>query len=251
MTGTQTDDKPARSLKPRDAATLIMVDRSGPPRILMGRRRATQIFLPNKFVFPGGRVDRIDRSIPAASELGEADQDKLLIDMKGSAAALPMRARGMAMAALRETYEETGVLIGQPHDQAAGGEGEAFEKLAATADAGQWRGFFAERVVPALAPMRFLARAITPPGRTRRYDTRFFVADAQEIVKRVPPPDDELSDVDWYAIDEVRRLDLPNITRAIVEDLNEFLDADAARQQAWPVPFYYFKAGSFERVLLG
>ncbi|KUO61248.1 MAG: hypothetical protein APF80_15565 [Alphaproteobacteria bacterium BRH_c36] len=231
----------AKNSKPRDAATLIVIDRNETPRILMGRRRPSQIFLPDKFVFPGGRADRADRFVPAADELGDRCQAKLLIDMKGGASTL--RARGLALAALRETYEEAGLLIGQP---GAPPNAEA----GVTGDPGTWTRFFAEDVMPALTPLTFLARAITPPGRTRRYDTRFFLVDAGHIAKTVPPPDDELRDLGWFTIEELRSLDVPNITRAVVEDLNEYLAAEAAGQGDWAVPFYYFRGGVFERVLL-
>lgn len=232
-----------RNLKPRDAATLIVIDRSGPARILMGRRRPSQIFLPDKFVFPGGRADRIDQAIPAAGELPESCLAKLLMDMKGGAAS-PQRARGLALAALRETYEEAGLLIGEPGHPAPGRGLKAGSKDSA------WAGFFGEKVVPGLAPLRFLARAITPPGRPRRYDTRFFVVDAAHVAKTVEPPDDELRELGWFTVDELRRLDVPNITRAVIEDVNEYLEAQARGTSDWPVPFYFLKAGVFERALL-
>lgn len=231
-------------MRPQDAATLIIIDRSGPPRILMGRRRPQQIFLPNKFVFPGGRADKVDRGIPAADELEETEQKKLLIDMKGSANIA--RARGLALAAVRETYEEAGLLIGQkagqPVPSAPGGN---------SGDIGGWAGYFSEEVVPRLSPLTFLARAITPPGRPRRYDTRFFLVDASHIAKEVTPPDDELRELGWFTIDELRQLDVPNITRAVVEDLSEYLTAETKGADEWAVPYYFFKSGAFERVLVG
>ncbi len=237
----------ARTQRPRDAATLIIVDQSGPPRILMGRRRPQQIFLPNKFVFPGGRADKVDRSVPAADELHDNELAKLLLDMKGSPSAA--RARGLALAALRETYEEAGLLIGRETGEAVQG---AQDRSPSSNDLGTWEGFFGEAISPSLAPLTFLARAITPPGRPRRYDTRFFIVNATHIAKTVQPPDDELRDLDWFTIDEARRLDLPNITRAIVEDLNEFMKLGSVGSSTpdWGVPFYFFKSGSFERVLL-
>ncbi len=237
-----------RHLKPRDAATLVIVDRTGPPRVLLGRRRPTQIFLPDKFVFPGGRADRSDRQVPSAGDLPCEETRKLLLDMKGGAAN-EARARGLAMAAVRESYEEAGILIGRERSSADTAPG-----LSAKADVSplpeDWSGFFEQQVEPDLSPLRFLARAITPPGRPRRYDTRFFFVDARAIARTIEPPDDELRDLDWFTIEELRRLDLPNITRAVVEDLNEFLDADPNIQADWPVPFYFFKAGAFERQLL-
>ncbi len=252
----------ATSAKPKDAATLVVLDRSsGELRILMGRRRPEQVFLPNKYVFPGGGVDRIDRTVPSANELRPDEQQLLLLDMKGHASRA--RARALALAAIRETYEEAGVLIGAQ-------DGD----LAPTSDHDVWASFFSHGVVPSLTGLTFFARAITPPGRPRRYDTRFFFVDAGEIAKSVAPLDDELLDIDWFNLREVRSLDLPNITRAVVEDLADRLgesdpcgsddpstwlaqrpvsDGSGASKGGWgpaAVPFYYFKGGSFERVLL-
>lgn len=231
-------------MRPQDAATLIIVDTTDLPRILMGRRHSRQVFLPNKYVFPGGRADKIDRAVPSHDDLGEREHEKLLLDMKGSASRA--RARGLAMAAVRETYEETGVLVGANDTQSA----QAATEVQDAASLGGWHGFLSQSVVPRLSPLTFLARAITPPGRPRRYDTRFFVTDACHINKRVDPPDDELGDVGWFTVDELRQLDLPNITRAVVEDLNEYMAFQQGGGTDWAVPFYYFKAGSFERVLL-
>ena len=64
------DDAPPKPQRPRDAATLVIVDTtSGEPRLLMGKRRATQVFMPNKVVFPGGRVDDDDRAVESADEI--------------------------------------------------------------------------------------------------------------------------------------------------------------------------------------
>ena len=115
------DDKPAGigtnagqrvPLRPRDAATLVIVDTArNEPRVLMGRRRADQVFLPGKYVFPGGRVDRGDGAVEAAHELKDGEIAKLLMDMKGRASVT--RARALALAAVRETYEEAGIRVGR------------------------------------------------------------------------------------------------------------------------------------------
>lgn len=74
--------KAAKALRPRDAASLLLVDRSGSePRILMGRRHASLVFMPGKFVFPGGRADPVDGAIAAAAELNNNDVAKLLAGM--------------------------------------------------------------------------------------------------------------------------------------------------------------------------
>ncbi|SDO65521.1 8-oxo-dGTP pyrophosphatase MutT, NUDIX family [Filomicrobium insigne] len=242
MTNPSINSPAPSSMRPRDAATLIVVDHTASqPRILMGRRHPNQIFLPDKYVFPGGRSEIADRAIPSASELHEREIAKLLYDMKGNPS--PHRARALAMAALRETYEETGLLIGTNETST---EDIA---LPSTADP-IWQAFFAEGVQPSLSALTFLARAITPPGRPRRYDTRFFWVDAARIAKQSSPKDDELRDLGWFTFDELRQLDIPNITRAVVEDLAEHLSENNDARANWAVPYYYFKSGTFERILV-
>lgn len=229
---------PRRALRPKDAATLIIVDRSGAePRVLMGRRRADLVFMPNMYVFPGGRVDPADRTAPAAGELDPDVEARLLIAMKGRVSA--RRARGLAMAAIREAFEETGVVIGA----AAGTPPPA-------APSEPWREFLGEGYLPVPGAVRLVARAITPPGRPRRYDTRFFLAGADAISTRRDRLDGELSGIDWFTFDEMRALDLPRITRLVVEDIAEHLAAGPDAACLRPFPFYFFRGGSHQRLLL-
>src|SRR4051812_18653338 len=97
--------------RPKDAATLILIDRSGSkPKVLVGRRHDKVVFMPGKFVFPGGRVDKSDNRIPVAAPISQALQTNL---MKGSPRTAPSRARALAVAAIREAYEETGLCLGR------------------------------------------------------------------------------------------------------------------------------------------
>jgi 8-oxo-dGTP pyrophosphatase MutT (NUDIX family) len=228
---------PDRRQRPRDAATLILVDQStGEPRILMGRRRADQVFLPGKFVFPGGRVDRADGRAPSADELRASEAAKLMLDLRAEASL--SRPRALALAAVRETFEETGLLVGT--------------RLASRRlpQEGPWRDFLGHGVVPRLSSLTFLARAITPPGRPRRYDTRFFLAEASGIAHRVAMTDGELESLEWFTIEEMRGLELPTITRVVVEDLADRLKLGIPGSADVPVPFYFQRHGLHERVLL-
>jgi 8-oxo-dGTP pyrophosphatase MutT (NUDIX family) len=228
-----------RALRPRDAATLVIIDRvAGRPQILMGRRRPDLVFMPDKYVFPGGRVDRGDRHVESADELAPLETAKLLCEMKGRAHA--HRARGLALAALREAYEEAGILIGAP----------AGERQRPPPRSPAWSAFFACGLRPKLGGLRLVARAITPPGRVRRYDTRFFSIPAADITHRTAPLDAELSTLDWVTIEEARRLDLPSITRAVIEDLADLLRSGPDFAPERPVPFYFFRHGRFHRQLL-
>ena len=106
----QNSNKPRRAVRPKDAATLIIVRRDrAVPEILMGRRSDGHDFLPNKFVFPGGRVDRGDNMVKPHSGLRLEVESRLL---KGCSST---KARALGMAAVRETFEETGLILSLIH----------------------------------------------------------------------------------------------------------------------------------------
>jgi 8-oxo-dGTP pyrophosphatase MutT (NUDIX family) len=238
MADARTDATPRKLLRPRDAATLIIVDTaSGEPRVLLGRRRADLAFMPGRYVFPGGRVDPADRQVAVEHDLAPGNIENLMVAMKGNRS--PARARALALAAVRETFEEAGILIGVPTGPASPPKAEA------------WQRFFAHGFRPALTQLTFFARAVTPPGRPRRYDTRFFCVAAEAIAHRVAAADGELSDLEWHAIEQARGLDLPNITRVVLEDLGERIAAGALQKSDVPVPFYHRRNGNFHRDLIG
>ncbi|MBX3447403.1 MAG: NUDIX hydrolase [Parvibaculaceae bacterium] len=229
-----------KAVRPRDASTLIIVRRdSATPQVLMGQRHANHKFMPNKFVFPGGRVDRADSRIRPAQDLREPVARRLMVRMSGKPSEL--RARALAMAAIRETFEETGLVIGK--------------KMTApqTSKHPDWADYFAQGVAPALGHLDFVARAITPPYRTRRFDTRFFIADA-EAIQGDPMKvtgSGELQGLHWLTIDDARGLDLPNITRVVLDELDERLSLAKAAQARRAVPFVYFRNGNAIRDAIG
>lgn len=228
--------KDQKALKPRDAATLVILDRSGvSPRVLMGKRRDDLVFMAGKYVFPGGRVDPTDRQVPLAADLRPQEASKLLVQMRGKPT--KVRARSLALAAIREAFEEAGLLIGSK------GQGKGHVPP-------NWQNFIARDVVPSLERLTFFARAITPPGRPRRFDTRFFTIDAKAIADRIGHNDGELSALDWLTLDEARALDIPRITRLVLEDLGEQLADGTLDSGTNPVPFYYQRNGSFKRELI-
>jgi 8-oxo-dGTP pyrophosphatase MutT (NUDIX family) len=210
--------------RPRDAATLIIVEGAGrDARVLMGKRHAGHRFMPGKYVFPGGGVEPEDRRMSAAGALDPHVEAKLNARVHRPS---PSFARAIALAAIRETFEETGLAIGVsdygPPDKAP---------------PGVWARFAATGVYPALDDIDFLARAITPPGRPKRFDARFLVIDARYIAGRVEGvvhAEAELVDLVWTPLDKARELDLPNITRLALDDLAAALDGGLDRRRTRP-----------------
>lgn len=233
-----TDAQPGHPNRPpKDAATLILLDRSGPqPKVLMGKRRHDLVFMPGKFVFPGGRIEAQDRNMQAATELHADTQKKLLERVAEPSAEL---ARGFALAAVREMAEETGLLLGMKHDDAPKAPGE------------DWNVFTEARIHPDLAQMHFIARAVTPPRRPKRFDTRFFTADATLIAHKIEgivSEASELVELVWIPIEDAKQLDIPAITGVILEELAARVAAGMAH--SLPVPFYYMVDQKFQRELL-
>lgn len=223
------------NVRPRDAATLILIDSSaGPPRVLLGRRHAAHKFMPGKFVFPGGRIEPSDRRMSIAGPLEASVEEKLVARTRRPS---PAFARALALAALRETFEETGLAIGVTRHGPPPGAPE-----------GAWARFAATGVLPALDGLDFIARAITPPGRPKRFDTRFFVADAALIRHRaegIIHSGAELVELVWTPIDEAAELDMPLITRVVLAELAAAARAGMSRLRARP--FYHQGRGRWLR----
>lgn len=228
-------------IRPKDAATLLILDRDdkGTVRLLMGRRHMRHTFMPGKFVFPGGRVDPGDSRIANVLPYHPDVESRLFKDLKNAKSAA--RVRALALAAIRETYEEAGLFIGRKTKAAPLRLGAGFEA-------------FAERhVQPDLGGLRMIARAITPPQRPRRFDTRFLAVWADAIADRLPEghgPSGELEDCAWLTFEEARAKELPMITTKILGDLEERLAADPELTPAPPVPYYFFRKGGFVKETL-
>jgi 8-oxo-dGTP pyrophosphatase MutT (NUDIX family) len=215
------EGKPARKklLIPRDAATLILVKRDGPvPAVLMGHRSARHVFMPNTFVFPGGRVDPEDRRIPVAAELRPEVAGRLKLN------ATPSRSRSLALAAIRECYEETGLMLGRPIAPGL------ISDLALLPES--WRGFFGAGLAPALDSVDFVFRAITPPGDVRRFHARFFLAEAAQAHGEIGGSG-ELLDLQWLPIPEALATpNTPGVTKHVLREVQRLLDAGSG----WPLP---------------
>ncbi|WOH78729.1 NUDIX domain-containing protein [Bradyrhizobium sp. BEA-2-5] len=224
--------------RPRDAATLILVDRSGAvPKVLVGKRHDKVVFMPGKFVFPGGRVDKADYRVPVAAPITPELEANLL---KGSPKITPGRARALANAAIREACEETGLCLGR--------KVEKRHKLD-----GPWAPFADADLLPDPSGLFLIARAITPPGRVKRFDTRFFTADASAITHRVEGvihADAELVELVWVELGSKPLADLHPMTRNVLNELDARLATGPLHHEA-PVPFFHFYGGRMQKDVLG
>jgi 8-oxo-dGTP pyrophosphatase MutT (NUDIX family) len=220
-------------IKPRDAASIILIDRSGAsPRILVGKRGKAHAFMPNAYVFPGGRRDPDDSRIRPARPLREDVAEKLL-ERTGSGMNRT-RAQALAVTAVRETMEEAGLRIAS--------EGVVSRHP-------DWAEFARDGLAPDLSSLRYVARAITPPRQSRRFDTRFFACFFDEISAE---PDEirdshELHDLTFLRFDDIDGFKLPTITRTVLSDIRLELERDSSLPFGRPVPFYFVKRGIFVR----
>lgn len=216
------DDQPAP--KPevpiRNAATVLVVRRRvAGPEILMGLRGESAVFMPSKYVFPGGAVDTTDADVPLARPLSAHSRSRL------DESAAPGMANALAACAIRELFEETGLILGAPSPWP--GDVPA-----------DWRAFADAGYRPDAESLSFVFRAITPVGRPRRFDARFFLTDADCIAG--DPEDfsrasDELSHLHWVPIVEARRLNLPFITEVVLAEVAQRLASGTTPES---VPFF-------------
>ena len=211
----------ARAVRPKNAATVMIIRRDAKkPRVLMGKRHGGHSFMPDRWVFPGGRIDRADYRAPFATDLRPDVAATLDAHLPAG------RGRALAMAAIRETWEEAGLLLAKaaPPRPAAG----------------PWREFVAQGALADLEALDVIARAITPPSVGKRFDTWFLLADAERLTSLERQPDcGELEEIAWVDFDEAQGLPLPAVTRMMIKEAVLRVD-DPSR----PKPFFRFKAGA-------
>ncbi|MDF1854842.1 NUDIX hydrolase [Pseudooceanicola sp.] len=190
----------------RNAATIIVLrDRATEPKVLMGQRGAKAVFMPSMFVFPGGAVDADDGDAPLAAPVPSPCVERLCENCEGD------MSHALAAAAIRELWEETGQILGRPGDWPG-------------APHADWADFAATGHLPDASHLQFVFRAITPPGRPRRFDARFFLTDAEKL--QSDPDDfsrasDELSLLQWIPLAKAREFDLPFITEVVLAEVEQ------------------------------
>ena len=207
--------------RPRDAATLLIVRKSRKgAEVLLGQRSAKHVFFPNHYVFPGGGVDRADGFARAATPLRDHVASGL------EQAANPHRARAIALAAIRETFEETGLIIG-----------ETAPNLVKRAPRNEWSAFYETGMAPSLDGLAFVLRAVTPPGRPRRFDARFLAVDAERVTGDMSEGTGELLKLHWFTIEEAAKLKIRDITVRAIREVESRLALGRLDHPDHPIPW--------------
>lgn len=224
-------------IKPKLASTLIILRGSkGKQEVLMGKRNKALKFMPGALVFPGGRVDRTDHFINAATPLKKTIEEKLQTNVSSKSANV---AKALGVAAIRELWEETGLIIGKKS-----------QELSKHAD---WSAFTNLGMGPALASLKILGRAVTPPGNVRRFDTWFFITNAEEI-NHTPVggfnPSGELEELQWITPEAAIGAQTREITRVLLMELINRLRIDEALSANVLVPSYRYVGKRFVREVI-
>jgi len=184
---------------PRDAASLVLLrDGDGSPEVLMGRRPLTARFMPGVYVFPGGAVEEGDFLLRSSLPLRQPVATRL------SRKAEPKLASALAWTAVRETWEETGLMLGGP------GVAEGLPDCEAL------NAFAAHGLTPNLGGLDYLMRAVTPRYVPIRFNTRFFIADGAALAGSINQLT-ELEDIGWRRIDTALGLKIVNVTELVLE----------------------------------
>jgi len=219
------NDEVQKAVRPRDAASVVLLRGSGDTaEVLMGRRRKRASFLPNIYVFPGGRVDYGDRHAPAGIAPG-GETTRLLRQHTPATSVL-----SLTLAGLRETHEETGYLIAR--DAGA-------DELAAAPDTPYWNALREAGAAPDLGRMDYIARALTPTNSHKRFNTRFFLVDANDTRGELIT-EGELEDLHWVALDAAHRLPIVDVTEFVLNQARQrWSDRDRGAKQK-TVPFLHY-----------
>jgi 8-oxo-dGTP pyrophosphatase MutT (NUDIX family) len=196
----------------------------------MGKRHRAHKFLPQRYVFPGGRVDPEDARVRSGSEMTEAVSEQL------SRTTRKGRARSIAIAAIRETFEETGLVIGDadplPHRPPPKG----------------WEKFFEKGYAPALGRLFYVARAITPVFRPMRFDARFFMVEAGGAVGELKGSG-ELEYLEWIPIRETLNFEIPAVTQNVLKYAEELMKDPPEQVGGRKIPFFKHYRGGHHLIM--
>ena len=210
----------------RDAATVILLrEKKDSTYVLMGQRGNKAVFMPSKYVFPGGAVDEDDTNVELFKSI-----DKKGVDLLHKYSEKKI-ARELCVAAIRELWEEAGLRLCVKVD--------TVKKISSG-----WEDFCKDCYSPDASNLEYVFRAITPPGRPRRFDARFFICRAENVYGNLDDfssASTELSHLHWIDINEVKSLNLPFITEVVLNEVKEIIKEGPNKKG---IPFFKHGASS-------
>ena len=210
----------------RDASTVILIRKKDNNNyVLMGQRGKNAVFMPSKYVFPGGAVDPQDSDIKLAGHLSEEVSTLLQSNSKNNIS------NALSVAAIRELWEEAGIRLCKKVSK--------IEKVPEG-----WEDFCQETYLPDASKLEFVFRAVTPPGRPRRFDARFFLCNAESVFGSLDDfsaASTELNHLQWIDINEVNSLNLPFITEVVLNEVREIIKSGKNKKG---IPFFKHGASS-------
>lgn len=196
---------PEKPVTPRHASSLVIYEKKGGKiHVLMGKRAKGHRFLPDVYVFPGGRVDREDAFLKPSAPL--------LPPVREALSRPSDMADAVAAAAVRETHEETGLILGDVKENA---------------------------LVPDFSNLDYVARAITPSISPIRFNTRFLMVEAKHVTGTLAGSG-ELIDLKWISVDDAYKMPLVDVTEFVLEELEKKLSTKPAPSSNIPL-FTYFR----------
>ena len=210
----------------RDASTVILIRKKDNNNyVLMGQRGKNAVFMPSKYVFPGGAVDPQDSDIKLAGQLEKNVSTLLQSNSKNDIS------KALSVAAIRELWEEAGLRLCKK-----------VSKIENTPEG--WDEFCTGKYLPDASNLQFVFRAIPPPGRPRRFDARFFLCKAETVhgnLDDFSAASTELNHLQWIDIEEVNSLNLPFITEVVINEVREIIKYGRNKKG---VPFFKHGASS-------
>ncbi|MEC9247894.1 MAG: NUDIX hydrolase [Pseudomonadota bacterium] len=197
-----TKRKPAKTVS--NAASLVIHrTKNGKSEILMGRRGNKARFKPGVYVFPGGMVEPADGKAKPKKRLNAKHKRYMAVGMSNYGANM------LAMTAVREAYEEVGLILGSKGDV-----GQVNQK--------SWQAFKTMGLSPDLSKLDYLGRAITPSFQPIRFHARFFSVPFEDLEGKIAG-DGVLEDVRWINVNKYNDFEMMKVQHMIIETLKEKL----------------------------
>ena len=204
--------KLGRAPRPRLAATIVLYrGTKSKPQILMGQRARGHDFMPSVYVFPGGRVDRADSFAPYTGEMMTRTH-RILSKHYSSA-----RTRAIILAAIRETFEETGLCLTQKTDGPIKNINHP-----------SWDALRTQSLLADMSEIEIFGRAVTPPYRHKRFDTWFLLRHVDKTTLSGQMVDSaELLNLGWYDLDNIAALKTARATDMMLHVLRDYFKGES------------------------